>query len=386
MIRKIQFALICIYFLVLFYYGLFIKIFINLNIISYLKYIPEILICTVCLLTIPNFKYKRKSFWDLIIILCFFVISIISLNKLTNALALMLFIRDVMIPILVFFIIKNSYFKNTYYTKLKHFFVVFMYTFLIVSAPFGLLEHIKGWEWTSFFFTGKVFYGVDNISSISIKTANGIFRAIGLVGDTAKYGIYSVIAFLMIYLLSDKNNVKIIFPYLMAVINSYLSTNKTSLITLLIILIFFLISKVKIKEKKAIAFLVLFLICLTFILNINIFPSMIERFQYWQSYIKINLSNILISTNVYNFFASNDFNSVMDNSYFFGMQAFGTVFYICFLFYIYKTTKQMPLFFYCFLIIGLTTNVFSGRSFFGIFLLITGLFANQIHHKEQIKK
>ena len=102
-----------------------------------------------------------------------------------------------------------------------------------------------------------------------------------------------------------------------------------------------------------------------------------ERFELWSDYDYISLENLIVGIDLYSHFGlENGWMAVVDNAYLFGFAAFGVVSFIFFLFYCLKLstkTKYLIVLSIMFVLLGLTTNIFSGRSFFTIYCLLAGI-------------
>ncbi len=385
--RKLNKLLFVVYFIILFFYGLFIKFLYGTAALKYIKILPEIIL-VLFLITCYFIAKEKRGFQRIDISLLVVVISICAISIFNNSTfsSIAVFIRDFFIPFCCLILLRSLKFDkgmlHFYYKALAWISIIF----LLSSIYFGYMQYSHTYEYTAKWYTKKIFYGYDELSSLNLTTSNGRVRAMGLVGNSAKYGFYSVFAFIFISLYYKKISYYL-FGFAFALLNIWFSTNKSSLVCIFILaMLEFLLIFYKGKHRVILAVTMLVIAGLAaggyLMLNIDKFFSIRERFELWTKYDYITFENIIVGTNIFSYFGSeNGWMSVIDNTYLFGFSSFGVVAFSFFIVYVAKLstkTKYLTIISIMFLVIGLTTNLFSGRCFFPIYCVIAGLETSKI--------
>ena len=380
--RQLNKILFVLYFLVLFFYGLLIKFLYGTFLFNYIKFLPEIII-VLFLITCFFIAKGKKGFTllDASLMVVIVTISIASIFSATSFKYVAVYIRDFFIPILTLVLLKNLKIDNRmirfYYKALANIGILF----LVASIYFGYKQWSSSYEYTSNWYLNKVIYGYDEYSSIKISEASGRLRALGLVGNSAKYGFYSIFSFIFITLYYKRFH-HYFFSFIFALANIWFSTNKTALVALLVIALAELILFYYKGKHRLIIFVFSFVLaCIVagmyIPLHMDKLRSVGERFELWSDYDYISLENLIVGIDLYTHFGlENGWMAVVDNAYLFGFAAFGVVSFIFFLFYCLKLstkTKYLIVLSIMFVLLGLTTNIFSGRSFFTIYCLLAGI-------------
>ena len=393
--RKLNKMLFVLYFIVLLFYGLFIKFLYGTQFLKYIKLLPEIIL-VLFLITCFFIAKEKRGFQLIDISLLVVVVTICAISIFMNSSfsSIAVFIRDFFIPILSLILLRSLRLDKRmikfYYKSLAYLSIIF----LLSSLYFGYMQYTSSYEYTANWYTNKVFYGFDEVSSIKVSTADGRVRALGLVGSSAKYGFYSVFAFVFITLYYKRISYFIVsFP--LALLNIWFSTNKSSLVCLFalglleILLIFY-----RGKHKLILgAFMLTFTVFGAigyFVLNTDKFFSIQERFYLWGSYDYIGFENAILGLDVFSYFGNeNGWMSVIDNTYLFGFTSFGVVVFAFFIYYIAKQSLKTSYLLFIsvmFLLLGMTTNLFSGRCFFTIYCVIAGIESSKISYNHRIPK
>lgn len=376
--QKIRELLFFIYLVLLFYYGLAIKFLYNTVLIQYLKFIPEIVLTAFLILLLLQSGRLLLTRFDLILLLLIALIYVLSSLAIPNMSSVILSVRDFLFPIISLIVIKNS---SMHEEDIYHYYKIFVIvagTFLLASVYFGYLQHINTFEYMSKFYIGKVVYGKDAVSSITIKTVNGGVRALGLVGDSTKYGFYSLLSMIVLSCWFKTRKAAIV-SFVLATINIYFSTNKTALV-LAFVLFLFIYSKLFSGLPKNIAISViligLLVLAYSIVKNPQDFFSVYDRLENWRKGDYITAKNIIIGTQFFQYF-NGGWMSIMDNTYLFGVCSVGIVGYAVLFAYFFKnsfnisTITQSLLI--VFIIAGLSTNLFSARTFIGLFCILCGI-------------
>lgn len=382
-------VLFYLYLFIIFFYGVVVILTYSTSLINIIKYVPETILILFLLCVFYNFKSKFTVF-DLFLLGFLLIIFILSFFDNYNYSSSSIFtaIRDLLIPIVSLVLLKTISFPEKSLNLFKKSLVIVSLLFLLVSLPFGLLQRINGWEYTSSFYTGFSFYGKDpKTGTLLINLSSGHVRALGLVGNSAKYGFYSFLSFVLVNCFIKKNN-RIVFliSSVTAFFNIFFSTNKTSLVLLVVAVIWFflkLFPKRLFDKRMRIALIVLVFAFISgyIFFNLDTFYSVAERFEVWKNDINnslaINNYNILIGLHLYSYFERGASISVFDNSFLFTIFSLGLVF--AFLLFAYLFTnldfknESVFLLFIALVFAGLSTNIFSGRVFFNVFCVICGI-------------
>lgn len=401
-LKYFSIAIFVLYFLLLFFYGLVIKATYNTGLIGYIKYIPEILLIIYLCFVLFLFKCNVKPLDLFLLFLLFFIFIFSIFDDAFSFSTFSIACRDILIPIVSLVWLKTIIFPKNYTICLKRCLLIISTIFLIVSIPFGYLQRINGWEYTSTFYTGFTFYGKDPLTgSILVNISSGYVRALGLVGSSAKYGFYSIFSYFFLNCFVKKAK-KIVFAFstLFAFLNIYFSTNKTALVLLIIFTIFF-IYKIFLnglfnhKVEMAAVMFVILVVGAYILYNLDYFYSVSQRFDVWRDGIQTSLSinnyNVIIGFHLYSYFQNGELIAIFDNAFLFGVFSLGFLFFTLLLFYLFKSLdlKQdlMVLLLLMFFIGSLTTNIFSGRVFFNTFCILGGLFScnNCLEEKSSYK-
>lgn len=374
-LRELFFTL---YLICMFFYGLLIKVLYSTSYIGVLRFFPEFLL-TIFLILIVNPKTFSKPKKDDIlvfftILLCFFF-SLINIKTINS---LLIAIRDILFPVLAGIIIKNSRLKLAEIKKLYKIFMIVCSAFLIFSLHFGYLQHTNGWEYTSTFYAGHAFYGNDTVASINIRTTGPYVRALGITGDSTKYGFYTLISFIVINTYMKKKSIFNI-SFVICLLNCIFSTSKTSIALMALLYLFmyrFLFNGL--VKKVVIPVLIVSVIVFAYyvLTNLDDFYSIAERLTLWNGQNYFDITNIFIGVNLYSYF-SGGWLSVIDNFFLFGMSSMGIIGFGIYFYYVIKNTvntTQTNLTLLIVLIIGgLTVNLFSARSYIGLFFIMVSL-------------
>lgn len=394
--KAINKTLFILYFILLFWYGLFVKFLFGTAFYSYLKFLPEVLLLLFIISLFFIFKIKGLDKPDLIIsflLVLFLVISLLQYNGINNVAFLF---RDFLLPIFSLIILRCINIDR----DMKHFYIktlaILSILFLISNLYFGYKQHYSDYTYLSSFYSGQVYYGTLDGFPVSIKISNGLIRGCGLVGDYTKYGIYSVLSFLFISMYFKKKPIYFL-TFILAIFNVVFSTSKTALMCLLILFVSLYCLEYANKHRKKQLFIsALFAgILIGFVylfVNFDKLNSLQERFKLWGEYLNYDFNNLIIGVNSLNYFGEgNGFYSVMDNTFLFGTSSIGLLlFIVIFGYFIYLTKNNKNylslLLTICFVIMGMTINLFSGRCFFGIYCLILGLLSNNSTKLYQPKK
>lgn len=382
------------YIFITFFYGIVIKITFNFNMLFKIKtLLPELLLTLIIILSLIDICIvKRKLINKMLFIFILYIIGIIIMNLSTNpTISEVVYIfRDVMIPILALYMLYNVNFSKNDIDFILDKILIIMIIFTILGFILMILQHTLGWEWTSKFYTGYTFYGLDEISRVKVWFAKGgILRPPSLTGNSGANGIYNVVAFIII---SNRMRNKLYkYPILLiSFICTIMSTNKTAIISLIAIIFLSILLKLNYKLKTSIG---VFLITITSIISIpflsneNIIYSTFDRIKLWIENIKdIRLIEFFIPVNLFKTTAASDtgFLSILDSTYLYFLISFGfvgLVLLILNLIQLYKSkvnSSDIPKYLIIlFLLSSTMLNVTQGRGYFSIMCIIVPLFYNR---------
>lgn len=386
--------LVVTYIIVTFFYGIIIKFTFKTNMLFKFKTIlPEVILSIIILLSlicILKSKRRLRNKWLFIFIIYSFVIIIINLFTRPSASEIAYVIRDVILPIITLYVLYNVDFTNQELKFILDKILIIMILFTILGFILMLLQHLLGWEWTSSFYTGYTFYGLDEASRIKVWFSKGdIIRPPSLTGNSGSNGIYNVISLIFIQQLIDKKRYK--YPMVvLSCICTIMSTNKTAIVTLVIILVINKLSKL--NKILKINYIIITSIILTIILipiisNEDIIYSTLDRFNLWsENIVNIKAINFIIPINLFNTTAVSNtgFLSVLDSSYLYFLLSFGIIgliLLVCNLIALYITKSNnscIPRYLILlFLLSSLMLNVTQGRGYFSIMCLLVPIFYNK---------
>lgn len=380
--RRLSNLLFILYFVLIFWYGLFIKILWGTTFYSFLKFTPELILSLFLIVSLLRYvkfiSFKRE--WFLLLGL-FNIILFTSLIGFYDNNAYMMFLRDFLLPfasLIILQLIKFDKKDIKFYLKTL---AILSVLFLVSNIYFGYMQYTRDYSYTSMWYSGQVYYVKMDGFPVKVSHANGHVRAVGLVGDNCKYGFYSIFAFIFSAIYFKR---KTALLYILSLLNIYFSTSKTALGCSVVVLLCMICLLYVPKYKRKIVLLNIILFSIVFIgcyilFNLEKFGSIEDRLSLWPQYFKIDETNLFVNFNMSSYFDSNNgFFSILDNSYLFGTSAYGLVTYL--LIFSYLTIKCLKsknyyliLLLICYIICSFTVNVFSGRSFFGIFVIAIGM-------------
>lgn len=384
--------LVTIYTFIVMFYGIIIKFTINYNILFTLKTIvPELILSTIILIisisTIKNKTLlKNKSFSLLIVYLVFIVIM--NLFTLPTTVQILSVIKEFLLPIIVCYLISQVEFDKELIEIIFKRLSKILIIFTILGFILATIQLNKDWEWTSKFYTGYSFYGLDPYSKVKIWHTSGKLRVPSLTGNSASFGFYNVIAFIFIYKLNINKSYKVSI-LTMNILNILMSTNKTALISIISIICIILAKRFKNISKINFIICILFTctILIYFILkyNLNLIFSMLERFKFWENTLtSIGFINLIIPLNLFNTTSAaqnTGFLNTLDSTYIYMYLSIGFFGLILFIYNILKfmnKNKNNEIVRYMiitFFISSLTVNLTQGRAFFNFICLIVPLFS-----------
>lgn len=394
LLKKSLIIFAAIYLYLISFGGVLTKFTINNSLLFNIKQItPDIILVLIIVLgsfalLYENTVYKFK--WHILIILYFSVCIVLSyLNVKNGYLETIYTIRDVYLPFLILFIMMELNLYNTYYIKINKILINYAYITTILGFILALIEYISGFEWTSKFYTGYIFYGMDIKANIMINyTLNGKLRVPSIAGSSVLFGFYSLIAFLIILNKCKKGLLKKFF-LIISISNIVFSTNKTCIFLVILILILYIFRRIK-GSKKIFTLIIIsigaLLIFIYLLSNTNIFYSIKDRISLtWiQVFNDIDILSLFIPYNSFNIGSSirdiTNVKSYVDNSYIYILIIYGIIGVFVYIYTILEVMftanrnkvfiKELTLIAF---ISGITISIFQARSYFTPYCLLVGL-------------
>ncbi|MPN13030.1 hypothetical protein SDC9_160350 [bioreactor metagenome] len=160
-----------LYIFIIYFYGLITKFTINNKFLFSIKTIlPEfllmIIICISILIILKKgtYKIKNKYLFSLICYIGFIFIINLCMKPSIDEVAFV--IRDLILPITVLFCLTQIDFNQEEIIKIINNLIRIFIIFTIIGFVLALIQRNMDWEWTSKFYTGYSFYGVDPNSKI----------------------------------------------------------------------------------------------------------------------------------------------------------------------------------------------------------------------------
>lgn len=387
--------IIVLYFIYLFFYGIIIKFTIENKYLFTIKtYVPEALLIIVTIISLISTKMKiNKNTAGLIT----YIVLMIILNYFCNGANAQSFYwwRDAFIPLGAAFALMqidfNEVEKEYFLKKLIRLGKIF----LLLGFLLAIVQQMKGYEWSSRFYTGYVFYGQDEYSKVKIAHNVGMLRTPSLTGNFATFAYYSCFSLLII--LSRKNKKENIIWILLGLANCILSTNKSAIISIVAVLAIRYTITIRKKNKKInkIFFFMLVVTLLSFMLvnSENVLSSkytggFFQRFDVWKDLVQnLNVLQLIIPYEMFLYGSGSEgFNSFFDNLYLYCLITQGAIGMWLWIEYIKNDYKNILMnskdnikiltkdLMYFFLIVGLTSNVVQGHAYFSLFLIYLGFF------------
>lgn len=390
--------LLCLYFIMLFFYGVIIKITFNNSILFQIKtFLPEIILFLICILAfLKRRKYKALG---VITVLYFMIVLFLNIFTSYSTPSFLMTFRDVYIPIITALFLSNIKMTKDEYKKFLDKMLIISFAAIICGFLLGIMQYIKGYEWASAWYTGYSFWGVDEKSSILIRTSGNHVRVPSIIGNNAKFAMYSLLQILFVFRRYHEMNVTknkkmiLILIMILGVINIIISNNKTTIVILLFILFIHVLRKFNKKSKIIIAYITcLVVLGLCFYLSVftDFLLSFWDRFLQWSIIFELDLTyNLIIPVNLFNFAGNSvTINSVLnywDNTYLYIAFGYGILGLLLLLIWIVKLyndslinndntgivfVNYLTLFT---LILAFTTSIVLGRAFFNVFIILIAL-------------
>lgn len=385
------------YIIFVFMYGIVVKFTIVNDFLFAIKtIIPEVTLLAIAGLAILIHGFGMRPYS---LVLLGYSLFVFSMNLATHGLTEQgqYAVRDMYIPVVAFsfMMIPFPEDKLNTYTRRSTLFFKF---YLIAGLLLAIVEQLKGWKWSSAFYTGYEFYSQDPVSKIKIAHNFGLLRAPSLSGNFATFGYYCLIAAVAVnaYTKSWKEKV---FWNLIALSCMVLATNKSAVVVFMVILI--LRWTVHLRNRSArinnlIVFMIVGFIGISTLLlwlesseTKGVFLSLYQRMEYWiKILLDASVAELIFPYNqfLYGSGAKGGL-SFWDNTYLYSLFTQGIIGTILWIYAIqasYKrrmkdndSSKRQLVYelTIALIVLSLTVNVTQGRGFLApyLVLLCTGL-------------
>lgn len=400
--KKIISILILIYVTILMFYGLIIKVTLSNPILFKLKTVlPELVLLLIITISFMYvIKYKRFKLKDkiLFLLLVYLIgLSIINIFTLPSVNGVICTIRDLILPIVTMYSLIQIEFNEKDINYIIKNFINIIVIFIVIGCVLACIQQLKGWEWTSKFYTNYIFYGFDPISKVKVWEGHGLLRTPSVTGNSVTFAFYSLVAYIMV----KKHDIKLIKKYIllsMCIISILMSTSKTAIIILITISIIDIINKFKSYSKISI---LIFLSIITITLAIymiqkdpGLMYSTFERFKVWSDTFKIlNPINLIIPLSLFELNASSEgFLSFLDNTYLYFAYSIGVIGLAIVIRYVikliskYKHDNIVLEFLIIFVLASAFLNITQGRSYFSTFCVLIPIVTKSIDINNQYNK
>lgn len=392
------------YFVYISLYGIIIKLTANNPTLFTIKtYIPEALLS---LSLIPQFSKKhaiRKKSFALIVYMLLVLVMNYILHGATNQ--SFYWWRDLIIPVFIAIYINsgrvNGFEVENFLRKLS----VYGRVYLILGFILALTENRLGWEWTSTFYAGHSFYGTDPYTKVLVNQYLGFVRAPGLSANFSTFAFYSSICLFTI-IWEDKHRGKKTrktIPWiLLGFATCILSTNKSAILGLVIVLLLTMANEVR-GRNRIIANMMLVFSGILLVVSFFAFDSSgsfattylsgsLLRFDAWASILEsTNFIEAIIPYNMFLYGAGSDSATVtygisfFDNFYLYLLMTQGIIGLYLIISMVVKNVKKlkenhsnlygMSIYIVLFgAVIGLTSNMIQGRAYFAFAFILLSFF------------
>ena len=379
--------LIYAYLLTLMFGGIFTKVMISSSILMSIKgVLPDIIMILLIIVSIIEIIIKwnsNKKSLKFLGILSAYIIFIFILNLINcpSVDKVLFILRDTCLPFISLFLLMKINFSELEIERIKKVIISILSIQIILGFILGIIQYNNGWEWTSKFYTGYSFYGIDPISNIKIWQSSGNLRIPSLAGNSVLFAFYNYIAYIIIKSSKIKFKKTLI---ILSIVNIYLSTTKTVLLLVVFDFILICIINSKTKLKVLLIDIGLLLIGAIIILlplaNNNIYFSIGERIIHWGNiFNSFNILDYIIPLNLFNLGAGTEGAlGFVDNAYFYFLLSYGVVGIVLYVIFIgnqIRVSIKSNMKIIVGLLIGLlissiTTNIFQGRTYISVICII----------------
>lgn len=400
-INKLIMITISIYIIVYSFSGVFTRLAINFNVLGIKKVLPEILIFILLFIVFIKIILENRIKTDVLIaiVIMYFTCKIIgSLYSGVSLNQIIFTLRDIYIPFFMLVIILNINFNHYEKKKLIKSLNGLMLITVLAGLILACIQIAEGWEWSSKFYTGYSFYGIDELTGIKISHINWLLRPPTITGNHVTFGILSVFAaFIFIEYSSYKKSKLSLIKNLICIVNVFLSTSRTAIVMIFILYGYYFISKDKLKKNSLIVpILILISVGILYINSTTLLStsSFMERINnaWFPILHDLSVKDFILGKNIYNVgqglkfaesYYSYDFLvfGVFDNMYLYLLASYGIIGVTLFLALMGRIAvlagdKYFKGLTYAVCISGIFTNLFQGRAVFYIYFILFSIIKN----------
>lgn len=386
------------------FYGLIVKFTIDSSILFSIKtFVPEVLLCVACSIAIFSDLIINLKKIEILLICNMFLI--VTLGFVTdNADNAAVVFRDVVIPVTAFVCITSMKVSPAFANRFISILTGTLFIYVLGSIVLYCIEAHQGYEWTARFYTGYYFWGQDPVSKIQINSNGDAMRLPALTGSSVKSAMGGVAA-LAVFLSNEKlSRTRRYICCALALICVILFNNRASLVAAIALIALAAINKVSTNlQMRTVSY-----ICLAFA-AMAVFTILLEndgslsvdslflRFSYWKEILSSDgIENTLLPTHVYSLSSGGagiegvGLTTSWDNGFLYLLFSFGAPFLLLFIADIIGYWKTMVRkeaesqfakissqiiynIIISTLLLSITTNIFQGRSWYFLFVIICGV-------------
>ena len=382
-------------------YGIIVKFTLGNSLLFALKtYVPEAMM--LCSLLVAAFGGLLRGIDKRdVVLICLFGLSFclgLAFDDTSNAPVLF---RDVYIPVFFLLLAVRIDFSDDSIDWFFGALTCLMILYVAGSLALYYVEARNGYDWTARFYTGYSFWGQDPVSKIQINSNGRFMRLPALTGSSVKSAMYAVLALTLF--LSNKK-LKGFFRIMMIVaafVCVAIFNNRSSLLAAVVLIAVALIRNISRGKGMALflgiviavfGFAVLFFLQLGDGSALSL-DSAFLRLEFWTGmFSEQGIANIILPVNVFSVSAGGsgieglNLTTDWDNGFLYILFAFGVPIFVLLLAFFVRQWKAAETnsqsatrVLYAMLcrdlliasaVIALSSNIFQGRSWFFMFVLV----------------
>ena len=226
--------LLLLYFALIFFYGILIKVTIAHDLLFRLKtYLPEAALAAAALLSFGGKGeggVKGVSAFALLGALYFAAVAAVNLSLHGATKQFFYTVRDMLLPLFAGVLLGCRRFDGPSLDRFFRRLVRLGEAYLLFGAVLGVLQTAYGLEWTCNFYTGYPFYGVDPYSKVRVTHAMGVLRVPGLTGNHVSFSYYAIFSMLLILCDAKATRLKRAAAMLLCAVILVTTVNKTGIV------------------------------------------------------------------------------------------------------------------------------------------------------------
>lgn len=300
-------------------------------------------------------------------------------------------IRDLLEPFVLLSIVSMIHLEQVQINRIMKDIRNIFAVFILIGVVVALQQNIMGWEWTSKYFAGYSFWGVNRDASLRIVSGWLGFKSLGTTGSAETFGFYNAFAILFLIYYGYRKKWTNALLVCIAVVNLLLCGMKTPLLVAVLIIF----AAVFLPRRHKLGVFSKLMLCLVaaavFVYLISSSgswedSSMYARFVYWRELLQDkHLISLILPMNIFTYAAgagNTGITGFWDNTFLylsFSTGIIGMMMVCKQMLYRYKLIQQdernnYVVFAYLYIILSsFTTCIFFGRNFAGPMFLVIGL-------------